>query len=66
MSLHGHFGEAAAAVAAGLSSGAALIGATVIHEVNEYLQAGAFIVAMVSGTCAALYYITVWRKNRKP
>lgn len=28
-----------------------------IAQVNEYLQAGAFVVGIVSGLCAAYYYI---------
>lgn len=46
-------------------SGEALLGGTAgimvagmtIGQLNEYLQAGAFIVAMISGLCAAFYYL---------
>lgn len=43
------------------SSVAIPVGFTVA-QLNEYLQAGAFIVAMISGLCAAYYY---WKKSRK-
>jgi len=52
---HPQMAERAAAVATALS-GVTYVGAT-IADVNQYLQAGAFIVAMISGLCAALYYI---------
>jgi hypothetical protein len=32
---------------------------SVIAQLNDYLQAGAFIVAIISGLCAARYY---WKK----
>lgn len=28
-----------------------------MQNVNSFLQAGAFIVAMISGICAAMYYV---------
>lgn len=42
--------------ATAVSGGAILFGMT-IAQINQYLQAGAFIVAIVSGSCAAWYYI---------
>jgi hypothetical protein len=57
---HPHMAERAAAVATALS-GVTYVGAT-IAEVNQYLQAGAFVVAMISGLCAAVYYITKIRE----
>jgi len=33
-----------------------------IVQVNQYLQAGAYIVAILSGLCAAYYY---WRKANR-
>lgn len=39
-----------------LSGGCFTVGFT-IGEINQYLQAGAFGVAIVSGLCAAYYYI---------
>lgn len=45
----------------GICSLSFLTGCTV-GELNEYLQAGAFIVAMVSGLCAAVYYLKQIRK----
>lgn len=53
--------ERAADIAAATSGATALFGLT-IGELNQYLQAGAFIVAIISGLCAAFYYI---RKSRK-
>lgn len=42
-----------------LSAGtvSAVVAGMTIGQLNEYLQAGAFIVAMISGLCAAIYYI---------
>lgn len=40
-----------------LVCGGSLIFGLGIDQINAYLQAGAFIVAMVSGTCAAYYYL---------
>lgn len=34
-----------------------------ILQINQYLQAGAFIVSMIAGVCAAIYYI---RKSKQP
>lgn len=53
-------GDRVADTAAATSGGAILFGMT-IAQINQYLQAGAFIVAIVSGSCAAWYYI---RKGR--
>lgn len=48
---------------AGLTAaGATPIALTFIDELNKYLQAGSLIVAIVSGICAAVYYI---RKGKK-
>lgn len=44
--------------AACVGSGFAMIP---ISEINQWLQAGVFVVGMVSGICAAIYYI---RKSR--
>lgn len=52
MNLHEQAADAATAVC-GLSF---LAGCT-IAQINQYLQAGAFIVAMISGACAAYYYL---------
>lgn len=38
-------------------SSAFTVGASVVHAVNEYLQAGAFIVAIISGLAATFYYV---------
>ena len=64
MDLSPQLADRAADVAAGVSAGGALTGATIGH-VNEWLQAGAFIIAMVSGAAAALYHITRWRADRR-
>lgn len=40
---------------------AATVGLSIL-DVNPFLQAGAFIVAMISGICAARYY---WKKAGK-
>lgn len=42
------------------SGGATLFGVA-LSNINQWLQAGAFIVAMISGICAAVYYV---RKSR--
>lgn len=47
---------------AALSAGCVAVGIT-IGEINQYLQAVAFIVAIVSGSCAAYYYVR--RARRK-
>jgi hypothetical protein len=47
--------------ALGISAGGAVVGTT-IGQVNQYLQAGAYTVAMISGLCAAYYYV---RKARR-
>jgi len=49
---HSHVGQALL----GTSGGAFVLGIS-IQTVNEYLQAGAFIVSMIAGLCAAFYYI---------
>lgn len=43
-------------------TGGFVFGAT-IQSVNALLQAGAFIVAMISGICAAIYYV---KNARRP
>jgi hypothetical protein len=43
------------------SAGAVTVGVS-IAEVNQYLQAGAFIVAIISGLAATVYYL---RKHKK-
>lgn len=51
--------------AADVAAAGALIvptGVTIV-DINNYLQAGAFIVAMISGACAAYYYIKKARKK---
>lgn len=45
-----------------LSAGCVATGLT-IGQVNQYLQAAAFVVAIISGSCAAYYYLT--RAKRK-
>jgi len=37
------------------------VSALTIGQVNQYLQAAAFVVAIISGLCAARYY---WKKTR--
>lgn len=54
--------DRAADVGAGVSAAAAATGLT-IGQINQYLQAAAFVVAIISGLCAAWYYI---RKSRHP
>lgn len=44
----------------GVAVGSAVTGAT-LPQINEWLQAGAFVVAIISGLCAARYY---WRKSK--
>jgi hypothetical protein len=39
-----------------VSGGCVAVGIT-IGEINQYLQAAAFLVAIVSGSCAAFYYV---------
>jgi hypothetical protein len=46
----------AANAAAGVAGGATIFGMA-IGEFNQYLQAAAFIVAIVSGLCASYYYV---------
>lgn len=48
--------DRAADTAAAASGAATIVGAS-IGQINQYLQAAAYIVAMVSGICAAYYYI---------
>jgi hypothetical protein len=48
--------ERSADAATATTGGAIWFGLT-IGEVNQYLQALAFLVAIVSGSCAAFYYI---------
>jgi thiamine monophosphate synthase len=54
-----------------IADGAAALPITVtvaamsIQTLNAYLQAGAFIVAMVSGICAAVYYVVQTIRNRQ-
>jgi len=43
-------------------SAAALFGGMTIGQINQYLQAGAFVVSMIAGLCAAFYYV---RKARE-
>ena len=45
-------------------AGSGLAGMT-IGQINEYLQAGAFIVAMLAGLSAAVYHITATIRGRK-
>lgn len=40
----------------GTMGGSLVVGVS-IETVNKYLQAGAFVVSMVAGLCAAFYYI---------
>lgn len=48
-------------VAAGTAVGTTIVTSVTIMDVNAYLQAGAYIVSMVVGIFAALYY---WRGAR--
>ena len=45
------------AVVGTIGSGTFTVGASIMHNLNEYLQAGAFVVAIVSGLAATFYYI---------
>lgn len=36
----------------------------VIGQINPYLQALAYSVAIISGICAAIYHISAWRRGR--
>lgn len=54
---HDRSADAAGVVAATIPTIATIV------EVNQYLQAGAFIAAIISGLCAAVYYI---RRVRTP
>lgn len=54
MTDHDRIADIGTAAPAAVSIVSALGG---IAAVNEWLQAGAFIVAIVSGLCAAYYYI---------
>ena len=56
-----HISDRIADTGAAVSAGCVAIGFS-IGEVNQYLQAAAFIVAVISGSCAAYYYI---RKARQ-
>lgn len=56
MSAQQQLADRAADGAAVLSGGAFLFGLT-IGELNQYLQAAAYCVAIISGLCAAYYYI---------
>jgi hypothetical protein len=47
-----HLGQAALS-----TCGLSFLAGCTITQVNEYLQAGAFIVSMVAGLCAAVYYV---------
>lgn len=53
--------ELAAGTGVGISATSTAVGVT-IGQVNEYLQAGAFLVAMLSGGAAFLYYRAQTRK----
>ncbi len=53
-------GDVKAAIEVCVSGCSALFGVA-IGTVNDYLQAGAFIVAIVSGLAATVYYV---RKSR--
>ena len=48
--------ERIANVAAGSASGLTVFGMT-IGQINEFLQAGAFVAAIISGLCAGYYYL---------
>ena len=50
-----------AGVGVATAGGATLFGFS-MAEVNEYLQAAAFLVAIISGTAAAIYYFTHRKK----
>jgi hypothetical protein len=50
--VHNHVADTYAMVCGG-----SLLFGLSISQLNEYLQAGAFIVAIVSGSCAAYYYL---------
>lgn len=55
MSIENHLSDRVAD-AAGAASVLVPVGIT-IADVNQYLQAGAFVVSMIAGLCAAVYYI---------
>jgi hypothetical protein len=56
---HKHVGETFLAIGAG----SGLAGMT-IGQINEWLQAGAFIVSMIAGLCAAFYYVKKTRSDK--
>lgn len=47
--------------AATLVSGGATVFGVSVSTINEYLQMASFVVAIVSGACAAVYY---YRKSK--
>lgn len=47
----------------GAAGGSFIVGMS-IEQINEYLQAGAFIVSMIAGLCAAVYYVVSVIRNR--
>jgi hypothetical protein len=47
----------------GTAGGSFVLGMS-IETVNKYLQAGAFIVSMIAGLCAAVYYVVSVIRNR--
>lgn len=48
---------AATVGSAGVTTGITVVDRLSITTVNEYLQAGAFVVAIISGLAATLYYV---------
>lgn len=48
----------------GTAGGSFVVGMS-IETVNKYLQAGAFVVSMIAGLCAAAYYVVMALKNRE-
>lgn len=57
--------ESVAATGVGVSMTSTTVGLT-IGQVNEWLQAGAFLVAMISGACAARYYHIKSKEKQTP
>lgn len=56
--------DAAVGVSVGSTAGTALV--VNIATVNQWLQAAAFLVAIISGLCASWYYISNRKKSNAP
>jgi hypothetical protein len=61
VSLHGHIADRAADVA--LATSAVVTVGVTIADISAYLQAGGYAVSIISGLCAAVYYIKKIREK---